>query len=45
VFQVLKLTVKYLFLEDILFLLGVILGVDKYIFPWHACFIWAVISN
>ena len=44
-FKCMKLTVKYFFLEDILFLLGVILGVDKYIFPLHACFIWVVIFD
>jgi hypothetical protein len=34
-----KLLVKYFFLADILFL-GVVLHLDKYIFPWQTCFVW-----
>ena len=33
-----KLTAKYFFLADIYFG-GVILDVDKYIFPWQTCFL------
>jgi hypothetical protein len=33
-----KLTVKYIFLAEVLFF-GVILNLDKYIFPWQKCFI------
>jgi len=36
--------VKYFFLADIL-LLGVVLDMDKYIFPWQTCFIWEVILD
>jgi hypothetical protein len=32
-----KLTAKYFFLADILFL-GVVLNSDKYIFPWQMCY-------
>jgi hypothetical protein len=37
-----KLTVKYYFLADILFL-GVVLNFNKYIFPWQTCFMLEVV--
>jgi len=37
-----KLTVKYCFLADILFL-GVVLDLNKYIFPWQMCFVLEVV--
>jgi len=33
-----KLIIKYFFLADILFL-GVVVDLDKYIFPWQTCFL------
>jgi hypothetical protein len=37
-----KLTIKYCFLADILFL-GVVLDLNKYIFPWQMCFMLKVV--
>jgi hypothetical protein len=34
-----KLIVKYCFIADVLFLEGTVLDLDKYIFPWHTCFL------
>ena len=36
--------VQYFFLGNIYFW-GVILGLDKYIFPWQMCFFWGVILD
>ena len=33
-----KLIIKYFYLADILFL-GVVIDLDKYIFPWQTCFL------
>jgi len=40
-----KLIVKYIFLADILFLEGVVLDLDKYIFTCQTCFIWGSSYN
>jgi hypothetical protein len=36
--------VKYFLSANVLFL-GVILDLDKYIFPWQTCFIWDVVLD
>jgi len=38
-----KLTVKYCFSTEILFLRGVALDLNKYIFPWQMCFMLEVV--